>query len=173
MKTSKTAPPSPRIDILQRGGTKQHGVLRRAALHILRERMSARMANSLSVRIEVRSTKLEEGAAAVAWLPTNGSTASRSFTVVLDRERPLILQIRDLAHELVHVEQAATGRLQYRLWRTDGKVHARWEGSDLGPLSCLPYATRPWEVEAYAAETGLANSFLRSDAEARAECGLR
>jgi hypothetical protein len=137
-----------RITILQRGGDKNHAALESAARFFLRELMSARLANTLTIRIEVRATKLDDGTLACAWLPTNGSAASKAFTVVLHRERCLRDQLEDLAHELVHVGQAASGRLQYRRWKSDGKVHARWEGTELGVVDALPYLTRPWEVEA-------------------------
>lgn len=151
---------SPSITILQRGGEKHHDVLERAARAFLSALMSTRLANTLAIRIEVRATKLDEGVAAVAKLPTNGSVSSKKFTIILDRERGLKEQIEDLAHELVHVEQAATNRLQYRRWRSDGKVHARWEGVDLGPLECQPYWTRPWEVEARRDAAAMAQAFF-------------
>lgn len=137
-----------KITILQRGGKKNHRVLDRAARFFLRERLSARMANRLSLRIEVRATKLAAGTMAKVLLPTNGSAASRDFTIVLDRDRSLVDQVADLAHEVVHIEQAASGRYQVRRWKSDRKVHARWEGVDLGPLDQIDYAARPWEVEA-------------------------
>lgn len=154
---------SPKITIVQRGGYKNHETLTRAALQFLRARMSARLANTLSIRIEVRSTKLAAGTLAKVVLPTNGSAPSRAFTITLDRDRALVDQITDLAHEIVHVEQAATGRYQTRRWKSDDQVHARWEGVDLGPLSKLDYWTRPWEVEARANEGKLAADFWRSE----------
>lgn len=152
-----------KIVVLQRGGDKNHELLDRAARFFLRARMSARLANALSIRIEVRSTKLAAGTLAKVVLPTNGSAPSRDFTITLDRDRALVEQVVDLAHEIVHVEQAATGRYQTRKWKTDGQVHARWEGTDLGPLSKLDYWTRPWEVEARAAEVIMAADFWRSE----------
>lgn len=163
---------STKITVLQKGGFKHHEVLERACRAFLTARMSTRLANTLTIRIEVRSTKLKEDTLAVAKLPTNGSAVSKAFTVVLRRERPLSLQVCDLAHELIHVEQAATGRLQYRRWKSDGKVHARWEGADLGPVEGLAYATRPWEVEARSEETKMARTFFAADAKACREAGV-
>ena len=151
-----------KITVLQRGGDKNHEVLERAARFFLSELMSTRLANTLAIRIEVRATKLDDGTAACAFLPTNGSAASKEFTVVLHRERSLADQLADLAHELVHVQQAASGRLQYRKWKSDGKLHARWEGAELGVLAELPYLTRPWEVEARQLEVVLVNKLRQA-----------
>ena len=147
-----------KIQILQRGGVKNHEKLLEGAHFFLGELMSSRLANLLEIRIEVRSSKLENGTLACAWLPTNGSSASRSFTIVLHRERPLLHQLFDLAHELVHVAQAASGRLQYRR-RKDGKTYVRWEGEDLGALQEIPYWDRPWEEEAHRMEEELFRKF--------------
>lgn len=144
-----------KISILQRGGDKNHEVLEHAARFYLSRLMGARLASSLQLRIEVRATKLDNGTAAVTRIPCNGSASTREFTVVLRRDRSLRDQLSDLAHELVHVQQAASGRLQYRRWRTDGKVHARWEGNEMGVVAEMDYNTRPWEVEAYRVEAEL------------------
>lgn len=150
---------APKISILQRGGIKCHETIDAAVRFFLLDRMSARLVNTLSIRIEIRSTKLAEGTLALVQVPTNGSKASKAFTIVLDRDRCLTDQLADLAHEVCHVEQAATGRLQYRVWKSDGKTHARWEGAEMGPLTCLPYAIRPWEVEAHREEKIMAAKF--------------
>ena len=148
-----------KILILQRGGQKNHQKLLEGAHFFLGELMSSRLANLLEIRIEVRSSKLEQGTLAVAWLPTNGSQASREFKIILHRERALRDQMSDLAHELVHVAQAASGRLQYRR-RKDGQTYVRWEGQDLGALRDIPYWERPWEKEAHRMEEELLGKFL-------------
>lgn len=150
------------VAILQRGGYKHHETLEAAIRFYARNLMSVRMANTLSIRVEVRATKLEDGNCATVFILTNGSKATKKFTIVLDRERSLTEQVGDLAHEMTHVAQAATGRYQLRRWKTDQKVHARWEGEELGLLEDLDYWTRPWEVEARAKETELAPAFWKT-----------
>lgn len=150
-----------KITILQRGGYKNHAELERAARFFLADLLSARMANTISLRIEVRSTKLEAGTAAKVAVPTNGSKATKAMTITLDRDRSFDDQIADLAHEIVHVAQAVTGRFQLRRWKSDELVHARWEGAELGPVRCIPYADRPWEVEAHREERRLVVAYRR------------
>lgn len=48
-----------------------------------------------------------------------------------------------LMHELVHVAQFASGRLQHRYL-----AHIFWEGKDYGPASKIDYDMVPWEIEA-------------------------
>ena len=146
------------ISFLQSGGDKHHEVLDRAARFYLSRLMSARLANSLRLRIEVSASKLDDSTAACTLVPRNGSATTREFTVVLKRDRSLRDQLADLAHELVHVQQVASGRLQFRRWKTDGAVHARWCGNEMGVVAQLGYDTRPWEAEAHRLEAELVSA---------------
>ena len=136
-----------KLTVLQRGGIKNPRIEERARFFasIL---MSTRMSNTLHVRIEMRSTTLVDGNSAQVTHAANGSKASKHFVIKIDRDAPFNEQIGFLAHEMKHVEQVATGRYQTRVWASDRQMHARWNGTEMGTLSSLPYWTRPWEVEA-------------------------
>jgi hypothetical protein len=66
-----------------------------------------------------------------------------------------------LAHEMVHVEQYARGRLDYTRKHYDIK---RWEKKEYDTRK-KPYWLWPWEVEAYGKEIGLVSMFLEHNAE--------
>ena len=160
-----------KITILQRGGDKNHEVLEAAVRFYARHLLSTRMANTLDLRVEVRATTLNDGNLAQVSILTNGSNPTKAFKIILDRERSLVDQIGDLAHEMTHVAQAAMGRYQLRRWKSDLKLHARWEGVELGILADLPYWTRPWEVEARAKEAELVPLFWESRQSGRSVPG--
>ena len=64
--------------------------------------------------------------------------------------------VRALAHEMVHAKQYAIGELM------DGPnyLRVRWMGKWIKSQDEKNYWDRPWEIEAYGKETGLAESFL-------------
>lgn len=144
-----------KIQILQRGGVKRHDIIEKATRWGLGQLMSTRLANTLTIRIELRATKLRKGISGVAKSKVKGSKANKTFTIVLRRDDCLKEQLVTLFHELVHVEQIAKNRLQKRVWRSDGCVHVRWEGEHLGRKDAIPYHKRPWEIEAFRLERTL------------------
>lgn len=162
--------PAPKIVVLQRGGDRgHHETLARAAHFFLREQASARLVNTLSIRIELRASKLRDDVCGHVLLENTGSATQREFTIVVQRDHSIDQQLETIAHESVHVIQRATGRLQFRAWKTDSKVHARWDGADLGPREGIAYRSRPWEIEAFAAEAPLVRAFRASERRASAE----
>ena len=145
------------IDLFQRGGTPMtHAKLRIATEAMVRAALGPRVVETIHLRVHLRATKLAPGTHAEVKILTNGSRPQRTFNVILQRDFDLQTQIEAMAHEVVHIAQVVEGRLQYRWWKTDGQMHARWEGQDLGPKRDLPYWTQPWEVEARAQEGALA-----------------
>jgi len=153
-----------KITILQRGGNRHpvhHYRLKQAIQFMGREIMGARLWNTLAIRVELRATKLKKDTHGQVGFKRNGSKAQRKFTIVAQRDDDRRTQMKTLAHELVHVEQAARGRVQLRIWKTDGKVHARWEGKEIGILDEIKYADRPWEIEAYKLEKSLYLKWVR------------
>ena len=56
--------------------------------------------------------------------------------------------LETIAHELVHLKQYATGQLSKRIWKSDNRVHYRWEKKDIGVQSDIEYKNRPYEIEA-------------------------
>ncbi|MEZ8292388.1 hypothetical protein AB6D11_00895 [Vibrio splendidus] len=150
--------------VLQRGGDRHsHNMLKRAANYFSRALMSTRMVNTLNLRIECRSSKLKSNISGLCKAKANGSQSTKEFTVVLQRDDPWHTQVLTLAHELVHVYQGAMGTLQYRQWKSDGQLHTRWAGKDLGACGTIPYRERPWEIEAFALEETLFQAFLHHE----------
>lgn len=138
-----------KINILQRGGFKDnHTVLAKATEYYCKMLMSTRMCNTLNIRLEIRATTLKKNVTGTCQTDPIGSKTNTDFTIVLKRGEPLLDQLRTLAHEIVHVHQKRTNLLQYRLWKSDMKYHARWNGEEMGIYDSIPYAKRPWEIEA-------------------------
>jgi hypothetical protein len=136
-----------KVQVLQRGGIRNPNIEAKAREFAARL-MSTRLCNTLSIRIEMRASKLAADMAGKCVHAPIGSQAVKTFTIVLDRDMTWSDQLSYLAHEMKHVEQVATGRLQMRFWKTDRQLHVRWNGAEMGPIAQLPYWTRPWEVEA-------------------------
>jgi len=126
---------------------------------ILGELMSVRMMNTLKIKIHVRKTTLGSETLGVVWHNNNGSKSQKEFLIQLRHDQSDSDKIETLAHELVHVQQNVSKRLQYRFWSSDRTLHVRWEGKELGDPSQIPYRQRPWEVEAFAKQEILAKIF--------------
>jgi len=130
--------------------------------------VSKRIRNKLTIYVKVRN-KADDGTYGFCDpLGKNPSTGRDEYEVTCvhqPRINPLHGNVyRNLAHEMVHVKQFATGqmnrhiitqrtssgkRLTGTLW--EGKVYssAKYEDSEEG------YYDSPWEIEAYGREVGL------------------
>lgn len=165
-----------KIQILQKGGTKNHETIERATRWAIGKLFSTRLANTLHIRIEIRASLNTGSVDGRCFTPSNGSKATRKFRIQILRDAPLRSQIRILFHELAHVHQFATGRLQARIWKTDRKLHYRWQGEHVGTAAENPYSDRGWEVEArkverdFAAEWDLSEGHLAKDNALRVVC---
>jgi len=71
--------------------------------------------------------------------------------VVIDSNLNIEKSISTLAHEMVHVKQMATGKLQHKTIR--GKEVAFWNGKKVK----ADYLDRPWEQQAWSQEVLLSN----------------
>ncbi len=150
------------IKIFQKGGNKNgHAIIEEAARFMGLELMSSRMLNGLQIRIELRARKAAN--AGHCSVKCNGSDATKKFTIELSRDDHTATQLEVLAHEMIHVQQIATGRLQKRLWKSDKQLHVRWEGKELGLHKNIPYKTMPWEIEAYAGQKALKTKYIDKD----------
>jgi hypothetical protein len=148
-----------KISIFQKGGEKNHELIEKATRYFASKLMSTRMMNTLSLRIEVRSTTLPKNAIGVCTGKVNGSKSTKNFKIELQRDMPIGKQIETLAHEVVHVWQKASNTLQFRQWKSDGQVHIRWNGNEMGLTDDIKYIDRPWELEAFFLEKPLFQSF--------------
>lgn len=80
----------------------------------------------------------------------------RDFEIRIDSSMNMYAIVRALAHEMVHAKQYALGELM------DGPsyLRVRWMDKWIKSQDEKNYWDRPWEIEAYGKETGLAESFL-------------
>lgn len=138
-----------RIQFFQRGGDKNHSAMDNAARWAIGQLMSTRLANTLTIKVKFRATGLDDSTmGCVSPDQLSGSKAPREFTIIIQRDVGYRQQLSTLFHELTHIQQLASSRLQMRQWKSDGQLHFRWERQELGTPSQNPYYTRPWEVEA-------------------------
>lgn len=114
-----------------------------------KELMSARMMNTIKIKIDVRKTTLDKNTYGQVTSKCMGSVRQKEFRITLQYNRMDSDILTTLAHEMIHVEQIVSGRLQYRYWKSDHQLHARWEGKELGVKSHIPYEQQPWEIEAF------------------------
>ena len=116
----------------------------------LGELISKRLQNTLKIKIHVRKTTVKksfgQSCDGFHTVTPSGSNPEKDHKIVIDQSSDIF---EVLAHELVHVKQIATKQYQKRWWKSDGELHVRWEGKELGPKRRIPYRQRPWEIEAF------------------------
>ena len=116
----------------------------------LSELVSKRLQNTLKIKIHVRKTTVKktwgQSCEGVHLADAKGSAPDKEHKIIIDHNSDIF---ETLAHELVHVKQIATKQYQQRWWKSDGELHVRWEGKELGPKRRIPYRQRPWEIEAF------------------------
>lgn len=151
-----------KVKILQKGGNRSHHETIAEAVEFFgKELMSTRMTNTLTIRVAMRVTgRAKKTTQGHVHMLANGSTAQKVFNINIDRDLTLPEQLQVLAHEMIHVQQIATGRFQQRVWKSDRKLHVRWEGKDIGEGFKIPYRQQPWEVEAFANQKKLTSKFF-------------
>ena len=113
-----------------------------------KELMSVRMMNTIKIKIDVRKTTLGKNTEGQVINKCMGSVKQKEFRITLNYNRFDTDILKTLAHEMIHIQQIVSGRLQYRYWKSDHQLHARWEGKELGVVSHINYNDRPWEIEA-------------------------
>ena len=76
----------------------------------------------------------------------------KKIFIMVDKGLSTGEKVRILAHEMVHAQQIASGRLAI-LGLDDGKIRGEWEGEEFNPRRYSK--SNPWEVEAYTKEKTL------------------
>tara|TARA_R110002050_G_C8794031_1_gene502309 strand:+ start:68 stop:610 length:543 start_codon:yes stop_codon:yes gene_type:complete len=127
----------------------------RATRVILDALMSRKLQNTLNLKIHLRKTVLKGNTVGAFVCILNGSKKQKEHKIVLDWNRSTPSLLSTLAHELIHVHQRVTGKLQWRVWKSDRMLHARWDGQEMGLVDAIDYRERPWEIEAYAKQDDL------------------
>lgn len=149
-----------KLSIKQRGHGAlkwKHPRLEQAVVHIAR---TLRIPNpkeldiTLKLSFDKRLVEKDEGGNVVLEAPN-------TYTITMQGDAPWSWTIKTLAHELVHVHQFQTGRLQSR-W-VDGQWQSRWQEGRWKNRKDIPYDERPWEIEAREKEEGLQESFFSAE----------
>ena len=140
---------------------------------VLEKLTSTRMMNTMRITVKMRKTELNRrGAAGTcgSWKNSKKSngTKSKHFPISLHSNASLFQNLTTLTHELMHAVQFAEGRLGWqhlkthkitcRTWRPIGHTGPSirfpyWDhtGTKMKKV-IIPWAERPWEIEAQAAE---------------------
>jgi len=122
--------------------------------------ISTRLQNTLNIKVHIRRTVLKKNILGNCSILTNGSSSTKEFKIILREDRSYFQQLQTLAHECVHIEQACKNRLQLRVWSSDKRTHARWEGKECGVyLQDIAYEDAPWEIEARDKQEKLVRDF--------------
>lgn len=128
------------------------GMLAEAAKFYAKLLMSDKLVRKLQVHIvfdqKLGTNIIGTSAAVVTALSDN---YPRNFEIGISPKLGLKPTLRTLAHEMVHVEQSATGR-RYTYVRNDDLV--RWEKDKFSEAD-NDYWSLPWEIEAHGKEAGL------------------
>lgn len=117
--------------------------------------MTKRMCNTLE--IHVSGGPLPKNMKGMCGYITDADRP-KDFEILVNTTFGKPMQIKTLAHEMVHVMQWATGKMK-DMWRTDAvKYSGKYYYTSTENLD-VDYYYWPWEVEAYGLETGLYEDF--------------
>ncbi len=86
------------------------------------------------------------------------------FDCVIGRQDDVLDTMLKLAHEWIHIAQVSSGRYVLlgkppSAGKPD-KYTAQWNGTKIGLLNDIPYAARPWEIEAHEWQHKLVSEFV-------------
>lgn len=144
--------------------SKKIGPLLNAAEFFMTQLLGKRMAEGISIDIEVHKTFEAAGEC----INEDGTTRSRWFTIIL-KEQKLDTMLTTLAHEMVHVKQHVRNEISYRRAnrgktdQTTSEVRL-WMGQEWMPgKNEDEYFDAPWEIEAYGREGGLVHRFIEKN----------
>lgn len=141
-----------RVSIRGLKNRKLRGLMRRAAAYFIEELIGSRL--NLNVEFRFSDLKAQCGVLGECSVQDEGYSP-RNFTINVDGKQSLRMQLRTIAHEIVHVKQYARNEMydyvsQHTRWRNTVVDHSKTKYMDL-----------PWEVEAYSMEVPLVRKFLK------------
>jgi hypothetical protein len=150
------------IKVQRRGGVDNDVIIEQHAHQVIADMFSTRLANTLRITIKLRAGLSKDKLGDCAFRDSSKSKTARSkhHIIRLQRDISLAQQLRTLTHELKHVEQMSTGRLTARVtykvpgyfWRPPGHRGAAQKFDSPNGECVVPWAQRPWEIEARDAE---------------------
>lgn len=109
-----------------------------------------------NVSIDVHCEKLLSYEGGYAGNIDDKNISPRQFEIILNKAALCHIQMKVLAHEMVHIKQMARNEL--RLWTNAGK----WLGYIYTFEDDETYRSTPWEAEARMMEETLLNEYLES-----------
>ena len=121
----------------------------KAAQFYARTLMSDRLTKNIKIDIEFTDLTNHGCTAMVNWEDCNWRP--RWFTIYIDRDLKQRTALTNLAHEMVHVKQHATGESRDNL--RDSHL-PKWQGRVYN-VDKVDYFDLPWEVEAFGRERAL------------------
>ena len=134
----------------------------------LEQLISKNLKNKLKLKVYFRK-KSHFDKQTVGYLLTTATTKTvpvRFAKMYIRTDMSFLNILETITHELVHLKQYATGQLSKRIWKSDNRVHYRWNKKDIGVQSALvivrslvsqsigvqsdiEYKNRPYEIEAF------------------------
>jgi len=117
----------------------------------LEQLISKNLKNKLKLKVYFRK-KNSFDKQTVGYLLTYAQTKTvpiRFAKMYIRTDMSFLNILETITHELVHLKQYATGQLSKRIWKSDNRVHYRWEKKDIGIQSDIEYKNRPYEIEAF------------------------
>jgi len=117
----------------------------------LEQLISKNLKNKLKLKVYFRK-KSHFDKQTVGYLLTYAQTKTvpiRFAKMYIRTDMSFLNILETITHELVHLKQYATGQLSKRIWKSDNRVHYRWEKKDIGVQSDIEYKNRPYEIEAF------------------------
>lgn len=166
-----------RIRVLQRGGAPEAvPFMEDMARRIVPKMFSTRMANTLCLRIELRSSKMKSDRLGEAHYSTVHDPSKKRYLIIVHRDLLPTQMAKTLAHELAHVKQYIEGRLRHGKRETEAGHF--WKPTREGEGQFFPYATTdywtsPWEVEARELSALGSEAMKERVAEANAKADTR
>ena len=114
--------------------------------------ISQRLKNKLKLKVYFRKKNTFDKNTS-GYLETTSTTKTvpvRFAKMYIRIDMSFLNRLETITHELVHLKQYSTGQLSKRIWKSDNRVHYRWEKKDIGVQSDIEYKDRPYEIEAFA-----------------------
>lgn len=143
--------------VVDRVHRKNKSIILEATKFYSKELISPRLAKNVSVVISHSDELVADDMNGFCeWVITN--IRPREFEISLNCKREMDEVLISLAHEMVHVAQFVSDRMQHRF---KGGYKFIWEGQEINTEE-YEYFDLPWEIEAYDLENVLYEKYKRS-----------
>ena len=140
------------LEIFDKPKTLNADLLESTIRFYARKLMTSKMLKDLLLELQfTRGLKRHHGDAMMYW--NDQEVKPKEFTIEMDSSIGIKTALITLAHEMIHIWQYVTGKMQ------DGADSTCfWEGIPYD-LNEVEYEDHPWEIEAFSKEKDLYNEF--------------